>query len=205
MTRVPSIRRWPSITAGIALLSLSLLLLVCSFCGNETDRITPFLGGFISDNGRLWSAALLAAACGSALLYTAMKSMNPKRGVTVVGACCLLMGLAVVVQRCPRTVCAPIPVTRTIFQALSTALDIYSQDCGSYPEADHGLTCLLTNPGAANWNGPYIRGQDLPADAWGTPIAYLATQRAVTLLSAGPDQCFGTSDDIVQILEQRRP
>jgi general secretion pathway protein G len=96
-----------------------------------------------------------------------------------------------------------VPATRSTLEGFAGALELYSKDCGSYPHTEQGLRTLISNPGITNWAGPYIRGADIPPDAWGTPVAYLTTQRSITLLSAGSDLCFGTSDDIVKIIEQQ--
>jgi general secretion pathway protein G len=101
----------------------------------------------------------------------------------------------------PHSHAAMVPATRATLEAFAMALELYSKDCGSYPQAEQGLRVLIENPGVTNWAGPYIRGARVPPDAWGTPVAYLPTQRAVTLLSAGSDITFGTADDVVKIIE----
>jgi hypothetical protein len=57
---------------------------------------------------------------------------------------------------------------RNPIQALATAIDAYEVDNGHFP---NDLRCLLVNPGAPNWNGPYYRGNDNFYDVWETPTS----------------------------------
>ena len=58
-------------------------------------------------------------------------------------------------------------------QRLSGILDIYKLDVGSYPSSDEGLQALIVKPPEANnWNGPYIKGDGLPADPWNHAYVY---------------------------------
>src|SRR5690242_1181247 len=50
-------------------------------------------------------------------------------------------------------------------ERLATILDMYKLDVGNYPTTDQGLQALLTQPqGVAHWNGPYLKGDNLPED-----------------------------------------
>ena len=89
---------------------------------------------------------------------------------------------------------AMIKATRASISAVSTAVDMYEVDTGRMPPS---LQSLLSNDGAPNWAGPYIRGGRLPADSWGTELRY--TRQGDTgfkISSAGPDMSDGGSDDI---------
>ena len=56
---------------------------------------------------------------------------------------------------------------------LSSALDLYRIDVGSYPDSNEGLEALVREPqGARNWNGPYLRRNSVPDDPWGNPYNY---------------------------------
>jgi general secretion pathway protein G len=57
---------------------------------------------------------------------------------------------------------------RAQIELLGGALDQYRLDMGSYPAA---LEALVTSPGAANWNGPYLK-KGLPKDPWDNPYRY---------------------------------
>jgi general secretion pathway protein G len=56
---------------------------------------------------------------------------------------------------------------------LSTVLDIYKLDVGSYPTTEQGLQALIAQPASVpRWNGPYLKGEATPADAWDRPYVY---------------------------------
>jgi len=56
---------------------------------------------------------------------------------------------------------------------LAGFLDLYKVDIGSYPTTEQGLAALLVKPaGVANWNGPYLKGDDVAKDPWGNPYQY---------------------------------
>jgi general secretion pathway protein G len=58
-------------------------------------------------------------------------------------------------------------------ERLSTVLDIYKLDVGSYPTTEQGLQALIAQPTSVpRWNGPYLKGEASPADAWGRPYVY---------------------------------
>jgi general secretion pathway protein G len=58
-------------------------------------------------------------------------------------------------------------------ERLASVLDIYKLDVGSYPTTDQGLEALLVRPeGVSNWSGPYLKGENVPADPWGHPFLY---------------------------------
>jgi general secretion pathway protein G len=54
---------------------------------------------------------------------------------------------------------------------LSTALDAYRLDIGTYPSSEQGLEVLRKNPGQAAWDGPYL-SKEVPPDPWGRPYVY---------------------------------
>lgn len=62
---------------------------------------------------------------------------------------------------------------KTQISMIGTALDAYRLDLGRYPSADEGLEALRKNPGAPNWDGPYL-SKDIPVDPWGKPYVYRA-------------------------------
>ena len=90
---------------------------------------------------------------------------------------------------------ARIRATRASIAAISTQVDVFQLDVGRLPNS---LDELINQPsGAANWNGPYIRGGSAALqDAWGTPFTYRREGNTYTIASAGPDQQMGTGDDI---------
>ena len=54
-----------------------------------------------------------------------------------------------------------------------TALDSYRLDVGRYPTTSEGLESLITQGSDADdWNGPYLRENEIPLDSWGKPYMY---------------------------------
>ena len=92
---------------------------------------------------------------------------------------------------------AKINIARESVQQLGGVLDLYKLDIGSYPSTEEGLAALATRPnGATNWNGPYVKGDTVPLDAWNHPYTYRSpSQRSghdYDLCSLGPN---GTGGD----------
>lgn len=53
-------------------------------------------------------------------------------------------------------------------ELFGAALDNFRLDVGRYPTSEEGLKVLLVNPGAVgNWDGPYLKKQEVPLDPWG--------------------------------------
>ena len=60
-------------------------------------------------------------------------------------------------------------------EELSSALDIYRLEVGSYPSSDQGLAALIEKPaGNDQWNGPYLRKKTIRNDPWGNEYRYRA-------------------------------
>ena len=87
---------------------------------------------------------------------------------------------------------AGVVATRTTLAAISSALDAYEVDMGVYPSS---LQELLTSNGNSSWQGPYLKGKELPVDAWGNQIQYTKQEDSYELRSLGPDG-VSSSDDI---------
>ena len=68
---------------------------------------------------------------------------------------------------------ARVSVAKQSIERLSTVLDLYTLDMGSYPSTEQGLAALVRKPsGATNWNGPYVKGDAVPLDPWSRPYVY---------------------------------
>jgi general secretion pathway protein G len=86
-------------------------------------------------------------------------------------------------------------------ERLTSVLDLYKLDVGSYPTTEQGLQALITQPkGVTSWSGPYLKGEKMPDDPWGHPFAYQSpSQRPgheYDLYSLGPTgQPGGTGAD----------
>ena len=58
-------------------------------------------------------------------------------------------------------------------QSFGSALDLFYLDAGRYPSTAEGLTALVRQtPGVASWNGPYLRGGNVPNDPWSHNYVY---------------------------------
>lgn len=80
---------------------------------------------------------------------------------------------------------------------LSSALDAYRLDNGTYPTTQQGLDALTSLPTIdppANWKQPYLR-KAVPVDPWGHPYVYLfpgeSNPMGFDLLSYGADGKLG--------------
>ena len=70
---------------------------------------------------------------------------------------------------------ARVNVTKQAIERLGSVLDLYKLDIGSYPSTEQGMLALVEKPsGIEVWNGPYLKGDKAPLDAWNHPYAYRA-------------------------------
>lgn len=89
-------------------------------------------------------------------------------------------------------------VARQSIERLSSVLDLYKLDVGSYPTTEQGLQALNTRPsGVASWGGPYLKGDALPLDPWNRAYLYRSpgsrSGREFDLCSRGPNNQGGDS------------
>lgn len=85
---------------------------------------------------------------------------------------------------------AEISRARADIQSIGLALRMYELDNGEYPAS---LQALVSNPGARNWEGPYLES-GVPVDPWGREYIYARTGNTYTLRSLGPDGVESDSD-----------
>jgi general secretion pathway protein G len=78
-------------------------------------------------------------------------------------------------------------------ELLGQTLDAFRLDVGRYPTTQEGLSALITNPGITNWDGPYIKKNEIPKDPWGKPYVYQCpgTHGEYDLYSYGADGTQG--------------
>jgi len=87
-------------------------------------------------------------------------------------------------------------------ESFGSALDLFYLDAGRYPTSSEGLGALVQRPGTIpSWNGPYLKGGNVPADPWGNPYVYRAPGEhgAYDIVSYGSDGTeggTGTAGDI---------
>ena len=90
-------------------------------------------------------------------------------------------------------------VARQSIERISSVLDLYRLDIGSYPTSDQGLQALNVRPaGAVSWNGPYLKGDAVPLDPWSRPYLYRSPSsragRDYDLCSRGPNGTDAAAD-----------
>ena len=89
--------------------------------------------------------------------------------------------------------------TKTQIRGLETALDLYRLHNSRYPSSEQGLKALLERPEVGlipkNWNGPYLRGNNLPEDGWDSPFRYISENgNEFEIISLGADAIDGGVD-----------
>src|SRR6202049_1334203 len=75
-------------------------------------------------------------------------------------------------------------------QSFGSALDLFYLDAGRFPSTQEGLTALVQpTPGVAAWNGPYLKGGNVPGDPWNHPYIYRSPgeRSAYEIMSYGSD------------------
>lgn len=95
-----------------------------------------------------------------------------------------------------------VKTARIQMQGFSSALDLYFLDVGRYPMTAEGLNALVQRPaGAPNWNGPYLKGGNLPADPWGKAYVYRSPSEhgPYEIISLGSDGQEGGSSTAADI------
>ena len=89
--------------------------------------------------------------------------------------------------------------TKTQIRMLETALDLYRLHNSRYPSSEQGLMALMERPEVGlipkNWNGPYLRGNNLPEDGWDSPFRYISENgNEFEIISLGADGFDGGVD-----------
>lgn len=108
------------------------------------------------------------------------RPMTPRRAFTLLEIIVVIIVLALLAglvapQIFGRVGEAKSTTARTQIELLSTALDNYRLDNGSYPTTEQGLAALREKPSRGpvpqQWKGPYLR-KAVPNDPWGRPYIY---------------------------------
>lgn len=82
---------------------------------------------------------------------------------------------------------------------MAMALNRFRLDTGRYPTETQGLRALVEDPEIDGWKGPYVKNENGFRDPWGRRLRYgLSTDGGPCVVSSGPDERFGTDDDIVE-------
>ena len=88
-------------------------------------------------------------------------------------------------------------------QSFASAIDLFYLDAGRFPSSAEGLAALVQRTGdVASWNGPYLKGGNVPNDPWGKPYVYRSPGEhgSYDIISYGADGQqggTGTAADIV--------
>ena len=80
---------------------------------------------------------------------------------------------------------------------MASALDSYRLEVGSYPDSLQGL--VENDTGSGKWNGPYLRGDEVPLDPWDNPYHYEPQGKDFVLMSYGADGVPGGEGDDADI------
>ena len=68
---------------------------------------------------------------------------------------------------------ARVDTAKAQISAISTALELYALDTGSFPPEESGLKALVQAPqNGVSWHGPYLKRADGLVDPWGRPYHY---------------------------------
>jgi general secretion pathway protein G len=87
-------------------------------------------------------------------------------------------------------------------QSFASALDLFYLDAGRYPTSSEGLVALVKPAaGLTAWNGPYLKGGNVPNDPWGKPYIYRAPgeRSAYEIVSYGSDGQEGGTGNAADI------
>lgn len=87
---------------------------------------------------------------------------------------------------------------RAQISAISTALELYALDNGSFPQQQVGLAGLLQPPaGQPRWKGPYMKKADGLIDPWGRAYQYRFPGKAgqADVFTLGRDNAPGGADE----------
>ena len=81
---------------------------------------------------------------------------------------------------------------------LGGGLDLFHLEVGRYPTTEEGLNALVVEPpGVRNWNGPYLKKKQVPADPWGNDYRYRSPGEhgVYDLFTLGADGVEGGDDE----------
>jgi general secretion pathway protein G len=88
--------------------------------------------------------------------------------------------------------------TKIQIEDFGAALDLFYLDNGRYPTTEEGLRALISAPAdLGTWDGPYLKKNNIPKDAWGNDYRYAApgTNGLYDLYSYGADNAEGGDDE----------
>ena len=98
-----------------------------------------------------------------------------------------------------------VKAARIQIQSFASALDLFYLDAGRYPTGSEGLDALVHPLAGMNaWNGPYLKGGNVPNDPWGNPYVYSVPGEhgaayEVRSVGHGKDATTGAVADITSV------
>ena len=103
-----------------------------------------------------------------------------------------LIAAAITPQIMGRLDSSKVRAAKLQIETLSSALDMYKIDNGSYPRTEHGLDALLAPPdGMPYWDGPYVRSSNTLVDPWRRSFKYAQAGQSIVMVSLGADGVEG--------------
>ncbi|MBI4084184.1 MAG: type II secretion system major pseudopilin GspG [Candidatus Lambdaproteobacteria bacterium] len=93
---------------------------------------------------------------------------------------------------------ARVRATTIQIKALESALDLYRLHNSAYPTTEQGLDALIRKPEVGtipeSWQGPYLKANAVPRDAWKHPYGYTSDGHTYEIRSLGADGAEGGSE-----------
>jgi len=95
---------------------------------------------------------------------------------------------------------AKVDATKVQMKQLGNVLDLYRQECGTYPTTEQGLDALLNEPASepkcTNYDKEgYLKEKKIPGDGFGNPFLYESDGSKYVLISLGADKKEGGADE----------
>jgi len=102
---------------------------------------------------------------------------------------------------------AKVQSTEIQIKSIESALDLYRLHNSTYPTTEQGLQALITQPELGvipqNWQGPYLKANNVPRDGWQNDFVYVSDGRSYEIISLGADGVEGGEELNADISSKR--